>query len=63
VRHDQRSTIAREVALERLRGRHISTLRMIDDEELRAGTARAEAELPPAVVTELRWLLAFGEAT
>lgn len=63
VRLDQRATIGRGDALARLHGRHISTLRMIDDDELAQGTERAEAELPEIVELDLRWLVAVGEAT
>jgi ubiquinone/menaquinone biosynthesis C-methylase UbiE len=62
VRHDQKTTIDRAKALERLRGRHISTLRLIDEEEYEAGTSRAERELPEAVTTQLRWVIATGSA-
>jgi SAM-dependent methyltransferase len=62
VRHDQEATIDRVSALERLRGRHISTLRLIDEEEYEAGTSRAERELPEIVSSELRWLVAVGTA-
>lgn len=62
VRHDQEATIDRESALARLRGRHISTLRLIDEDELEAGTSRAERELPETVTSALRWLIATGTA-
>ena len=50
-------TIERETALERLRGRHISTFDLLDDAEVRAGIARAERELPDAVEVKLAQLL------
>ena len=62
VRHDQRATIDRENALSRLRGRHISTLRLIDEDEYTAGTERAERELGETVAYDLRWLVAVGTA-
>jgi ubiquinone/menaquinone biosynthesis C-methylase UbiE len=62
VRHDQEATIDREGALARLRGGHISTLRLIDADELAAGTSRAERELPETVTYALRWLIATGTA-
>ena len=43
------TTIDRATALARLRGRHISTFDLLDEEELVAGTARAEQELPPEI--------------
>ena len=36
----------RETALERIRGRHISTFDLVDEDEVAEGTARAERELP-----------------
>ena len=62
VRHDQAGRIARETALTRLRGRHISTLRMIDEDEYARGVAAAEHELPETITTHMHWLLAFGDA-
>jgi ubiquinone/menaquinone biosynthesis C-methylase UbiE len=62
VRHDQIATISRTDALARLRGRHISTLRMIGDAEFERGVAQAEAELPETVESALRWVVAVGEA-
>lgn len=53
----QRATVDRADALERIRGRFISTLRLLDEDEHAEGLARAEAELPPRVEYELRWLL------
>jgi len=53
--HEERSTMTRERALERLRGRYISTLRLVDDVELAAGLAQAERELPPEIEIELHW--------
>ena len=37
--------MAREDALERIRGKHISTFDLIADDEYEAGLARAEREL------------------
>lgn len=62
VRHDQQATLDRESALARLRGRHISTLRLIDEEEYEEGTLRAERELGETVAYDLRWLIAVGTA-
>ena len=47
----------RETALERLRGRHISTFDLLDPKEVRRGIEQAEAELPETVVVELEQLL------
>ncbi len=47
--------MTRERALERLRGRYISTLYLVDDVELAAGLAQAERELPSEIEIELHW--------
>jgi SAM-dependent methyltransferase len=57
VRHDQRVSISRADALERIRGKHISTFQLIPDEEYAAGLARAERELPERSEYESRWLV------
>jgi ubiquinone/menaquinone biosynthesis C-methylase UbiE len=62
VRLDQQASIERADALERIRGRYISTLRLLDEDELAAGVERAEAELPERVEYELRWLLVAAPA-
>jgi ubiquinone/menaquinone biosynthesis C-methylase UbiE len=46
-------TIDRATAIERVRGRHISTFDLLGEEELTAGTARAVAELPEVVESRL----------
>lgn len=51
----QRTTLVREQALERIRGRYISTLRLLDEDAFAAGLARAERELPEAVESSLEW--------
>ena len=60
VRLVQQAELTREVALERIRGRSISTFDLLDEDELRAGTEKAERELPARVRHELRYLLAFA---
>lgn len=52
-----RSTITREHALERIRGRHISTFDLLDATELERGTALAERELPDVVDVRLEQLV------
>ncbi len=52
-----REEIGRETALERLRGRHISTFDLLDEAEMRRGIEQAEAELPETVVVELEQLI------
>jgi hypothetical protein len=51
----QRGTLTREEALERIRGRYISTLRLLDNETVAAGLERAERELPATIETSLEW--------
>jgi ubiquinone/menaquinone biosynthesis C-methylase UbiE len=60
VRLVQHAELTREVALDRIRGRSISTFDLLDEDELRVGTAKAERELPARVRFELRYLLAFA---
>jgi ubiquinone/menaquinone biosynthesis C-methylase UbiE len=62
VRLSQEAAVTREVALERIRGRHIATFDLISDGEYRAGLERAERELPEHVDYRQEWLLAFAEA-
>jgi ubiquinone/menaquinone biosynthesis C-methylase UbiE len=54
-------TIDRATALERLRGRHISTFALLDPDEVRVGIERAERELPEKVEVRLEQLLAIAE--
>ena len=56
-RVSSRETIDRATALGRLVGRHISTFDLLDPEEVRAGIAQAESELPEAVVVELEQIV------
>jgi SAM-dependent methyltransferase len=57
----QQARMTREEALERIRGRYISTLRLLDDREYWAGLARAEQELPGAFEYGVDWLIASAE--
>ncbi len=61
VRFSQRGTICRSTALERIRGRHISTFQLIGEEEYQTGLERAERELPERLDQELHWLVAVAE--
>jgi SAM-dependent methyltransferase len=61
TRISQRAAVTREVALERIRGKHISTFDLISDEEFRAGVERAERELPELVDYRQEWLIAVAE--
>lgn len=56
----QRAEIGREAALERVRGRFISPLQLLDEEELRVGLERMEAELPEQNEYGLEWVIAVG---
>jgi ubiquinone/menaquinone biosynthesis C-methylase UbiE len=49
--------VDRGTALARIRGRHISTFDLLEQQEIEEGTARAEAELPELIVTRLEQLL------
>jgi len=60
-RLSQTASITRRQALERIRGRHISTFQLIADDEYEAGLARAEHELPKRIVYTQEWLIAAGE--
>ena len=60
-RFGQSARAAREDVLERIRGRYISTLRLIDEREYESGLAGAEAELPAEIEYRLEWLVASAE--
>jgi hypothetical protein len=61
MRHTQHGAVSREQALERIRGRHISTFDLLDEEEIRTGTALAERELAERVEFIQEWLIAIAE--
>jgi SAM-dependent methyltransferase len=61
-RLSRRTSLARDDALRRLRERHISTFDLLTEEEIAAGTERAERELPERVEYDVEWLLAIAEA-
>jgi ubiquinone/menaquinone biosynthesis C-methylase UbiE len=63
LRHSQRRRIDRETALERIRGRHISTFDLLDEEEFEAGLARAVDELPAEVEYGLEWLVVVASCS
>jgi SAM-dependent methyltransferase len=60
TRFSQRERVTRDKLLSRIRGKHISTFQLIDDEEYRAGLERAERELPETAENRLEWLLAVA---
>ena len=53
----QRKTMDRHTALERIRGRHISTFDLIDETEIEAGLNRATKDLPAQVEYRTEWLV------
>jgi ubiquinone/menaquinone biosynthesis C-methylase UbiE len=61
-RLSQAGELSREAALEKVRGKHISTFDLIDNAEYVEGLARAERELPDPVRYSLEWLIAVATA-
>jgi SAM-dependent methyltransferase len=61
VRRRQDARVTREAALERVRGRYISTLRLLPEQEYRDGLERAERELPDEIAYRLDWIVAIAE--
>jgi ubiquinone/menaquinone biosynthesis C-methylase UbiE len=59
-RLSQTGSLTREVALERIRGKHISTFDLITADEYEAGLARAERELAERVDYRVEWLIAVA---
>ena len=57
----QHGGYAREAALERIRGRYISTLRLLDPADYAAGLERAERELPDSVEFTIDWVVLTAE--
>jgi SAM-dependent methyltransferase len=57
----QRRSIPRADALERIRGRYISTLRLLDEDTYAAGVERAERELPDEIDSALEWAVVTAE--
>jgi ubiquinone/menaquinone biosynthesis C-methylase UbiE len=60
TRLSQTGSLPRTDALERIRGKHISTFDLISEEEYEAGLARAERELPERIDYRVEWLIALG---
>ena len=61
LRVSQRGALGREEALERIRDRHISTFDLLDEEEVRTGTERAQRELPERIEYPIEWLVAVAK--
>ena len=62
TRLSQTGEISREDALEKVRGKHISTFDLIDDAEYETGLELAERELGDPVRYSLEWLIAVATA-
>jgi ubiquinone/menaquinone biosynthesis C-methylase UbiE len=58
----QRATWTRERTLERIRGRFISTLLLLDEQEFAEGLARAERELPEQVEADQHLLAVVADS-
>ena len=63
LRLSQCASLERDDALRRIRGRHISTFDLLDEEEIRRGTEQAEREVPPVVDYGIEWLIAVASMT
>jgi ubiquinone/menaquinone biosynthesis C-methylase UbiE len=61
ARLDQGARLSRTEALERIRCRYISTLRLMSEEEFERGLAVAEADLPAEVGYSVKWLVVAAE--
>lgn len=61
TRISQRASVTRELALDRIRGRHIGTFDLISDDEFHAGVEKAERELPEQFDYRQEWLIAVAE--
>jgi SAM-dependent methyltransferase len=57
----QRGRLTRADALERIRGRYISTLRLLNEQAFAEGLARAERELPDPVEDGREWLVVTAD--
>ena len=60
TRLDQRASVDRESALQRVRERYVSPLQLLDEDEYRMGLERMERELPETVEYTLQWLVAVA---
>jgi ubiquinone/menaquinone biosynthesis C-methylase UbiE len=57
----QKGRLTRAEALERIRGRYISTLRLLSEKAFAEGLARAERELPDPVEDDREWLVVTAD--
>jgi SAM-dependent methyltransferase len=60
ARLDQRASVDRESALQRVRERYVSPLQLLDEDEYRTGLERMEQTLPETVEYTLQWLVAVA---
>jgi ubiquinone/menaquinone biosynthesis C-methylase UbiE len=60
TRLDQRASVDRESALQRVRERYVSPLQLLDEDEYRTGLERMEQQLPETVEYTLQWLVAVA---
>jgi SAM-dependent methyltransferase len=60
LRLAQRAVIGRDAALNRVRGRFISPLQLLDEDEYEGGLARMEKELPEQNEYALEWVIAVA---
>ena len=56
----QRASVDKATAIERVRGRFISPLQLVDEVELEEGIARMESQLPERNEYALEWLVAVA---
>jgi ubiquinone/menaquinone biosynthesis C-methylase UbiE len=61
VRLCQRRVVDRATAVQRIRGRYISTFDLVPEDEIAAGTERAEQELPAQLETQLDWAIVVAD--
>jgi hypothetical protein len=57
----QKGRLPRAEAFERIRGRYISTLRLLSERAFAEGLARAERELPDPVEDDREWLVVTAD--
>ena len=58
----QEASLDRRTALDRIRGRHISTFDLLDEDEIARGLELAEHELPAVVEYRIEWVIAVTSA-
>ena len=61
VRLTQHRTLDRESALAKVRGRHISTFDLLDEDALAAGLERAERTLPEQIADTVEWAVVVAD--